>query len=142
MSDNALIAALIGALIACLVCLVPTLIRLNSLERRLRLRVGEGEKRAALRQKELVDSVNTVLQMSASVSQSAEERARQVSDRVEARLDAMTRANERQMADMRDLVDRQLGATLDRRLGQSFQQVTRQLEMVHQGLGEMQALAG
>jgi DNA recombination protein RmuC len=38
-------------------------------------------------------------------------------------------------------VDEKLHATLEQRLGQSFQLVAERLELVHQGLGEMQTLA-
>ena len=38
-------------------------------------------------------------------------------------------------AEIRETVDAQLTGMLEKRLGQSFQQVTRQLEQVHRGLG-------
>ncbi|MCR4399270.1 MAG: DNA recombination protein RmuC [Syntrophomonadaceae bacterium] len=42
---------------------------------------------------------------------------------------------------MRAVVDEKLHATLERRLGESFRQVSERLEQVHKGLGEMQSLA-
>jgi DNA recombination protein RmuC len=42
---------------------------------------------------------------------------------------------------MRKTVDEKLHATLEQRLGQSFQLVSERLELVHRGLGEMQTLA-
>jgi DNA recombination protein RmuC len=42
---------------------------------------------------------------------------------------------------MRQTVDEKLQATLEARLGESFRTVTEQLQAVHTGLGEMQALA-
>jgi DNA recombination protein RmuC len=42
---------------------------------------------------------------------------------------------------MRATVDEKLQGTLEKRLGESFNQVSERLEQVHKGLGEMQALA-
>ena len=42
---------------------------------------------------------------------------------------------------MRRTVDEKLQGTLDKRLGESFKQVSDRLELVHKGLGEMQTLA-
>ncbi len=50
-------------------------------------------------------------------------------------------SNEQRLEQMRQTVDEKLHATLEARLGQSFQQVSERLEAVHQGLGEMKALA-
>jgi len=46
-----------------------------------------------------------------------------------------------QLAEIRKTVDEKLQTTLEHRLGESFGLVSRQLESVHRGLGEMQALA-
>ncbi len=43
---------------------------------------------------------------------------------------------------MRQTVDEKLQSTLEKRLGESFRQVSERLEQVHRGLGEMQTLAG
>jgi DNA recombination protein RmuC len=42
---------------------------------------------------------------------------------------------------MRQTVDEKLQGTLEKRLGESFKQVSERLEQVHKGLGEMQTLA-
>lgn len=47
----------------------------------------------------------------------------------------------RQLELMRQTVDEKLQGTLERRLGESFRQVSERLELVHKGLGEMQNLA-
>ncbi|MBR2054715.1 MAG: DNA recombination protein RmuC, partial [Clostridia bacterium] len=49
--------------------------------------------------------------------------------------------NSKKLEEMRITVDEKLHATLDKRLGESFQQVSQRLEMVYKGLGEMQTLA-
>jgi DNA recombination protein RmuC len=48
---------------------------------------------------------------------------------------------ERKLEQMRETVDEKLQKTLNERLGQSFELVSRQLENVQKGLGEMQNLA-
>lgn len=49
--------------------------------------------------------------------------------------------NTKQLDLMRATVDEKLQSTLERRLGESFKQVSEQLEQVYKGLGEMQVLA-
>ena len=49
--------------------------------------------------------------------------------------------NERRLDQMRAVVEEKLQDTLERRLGESFRQVGERLERVHEGLGEMHALA-
>ncbi len=60
---------------------------------------------------------------------------------VEERLDKMTVENKEKLDEMRTTVDEKLHVTLEKRLGESFAQVSERLEKVHQGLGEMQLLA-
>lgn len=49
--------------------------------------------------------------------------------------------NNRQLDRMRETVDEKLQNTLEKRLGESFKQVSERLELVHQGLGDMRNLA-
>jgi DNA recombination protein RmuC len=49
--------------------------------------------------------------------------------------------NEKKLEEMRQTVDEKLHNTLEKRLGESFQLVSKQLEAVHTGLGDMQKLA-
>jgi DNA recombination protein RmuC len=60
---------------------------------------------------------------------------------VEARLKQIQEDNSRQLDQMRATVDEKLQGTLEKRLGESFKQVSERLEQVHKGLGEMQTLA-
>jgi DNA recombination protein RmuC len=60
---------------------------------------------------------------------------------VEERLKAIQEDNARQLDQMRATVDEKLQGTLEKRLGESFKQVSERLEQVYKGLGEMQALA-
>lgn len=121
---------------------VPLYMRMKKMQRILRGRMAESERRMQAQQSQLVESINAVLQLSAAGTQSAEQRTQALSDRLEARMDAMMKSNDQKLAEMREMVDTQLTGVLEKRLGQSFQQVSKQLEQVYRGLGEMQNLAG
>ena len=60
---------------------------------------------------------------------------------VDKRLQDMQASNESKLDQMRQTVDEQLQSTLERRLGESFNIVSKRLEDVQRGLGEMQNLA-
>ena len=60
---------------------------------------------------------------------------------VEERLRLLQADNAAQLESMRRTVDEKLQGTLEKRLGESFRQVSERLEQVHKGLGEMQSLA-
>jgi DNA recombination protein RmuC len=49
--------------------------------------------------------------------------------------------NSRKLEQMRAVVDEKLQSTLEKRLGESFRQVSERLEQVYKGLGEMRSLA-
>jgi len=57
------------------------------------------------------------------------------------RLKAIQGDNAQKLEQMRLTVDEKLQGTLDKRLGESFRQVSERLELVHRGIGEMQSLA-
>jgi DNA recombination protein RmuC len=60
---------------------------------------------------------------------------------VEGNLRLLREDNNKKLEQMRQTVDEKLHSTLEKRLGESFKQVSERLEMVHQGLGEMNKLA-
>jgi DNA recombination protein RmuC len=60
---------------------------------------------------------------------------------IEERLENIRSGNETKLEEMRKTVDEKLHATLEKRLGESFDQVSKRLEEVHKGLGEMRTLA-
>lgn len=64
-----------------------------------------------------------------------------VRETLEKRLQLLQTENATKLEQMRLTVDEKLHATLEKRLGESFQLVSERLEKVHQGLGEMQQLA-
>ena len=60
---------------------------------------------------------------------------------VEDRLNKLQQDNSLKLEKMRETVDEKLTGTLEKRLGESFGTVSRQLTDVYKGLGEMQKLA-
>lgn len=76
-----------------------------------------------------------------TLTQMNEDKLEKVRDVVEKNLRSLQDDNTRQLERMRETVDEKLHATLEKRLGESFQVVSDRLEKVHQGLGEMQNLA-
>lgn len=72
----------------------------------------------------------------------SEKKADALRESVEKKLDHLQQSNEKKLEDMRKTVDEKLHKTLETRLGESFKLVSERLEKVHQGLGEMQELAG
>ena len=77
----------------------------------------------------------------AVVALSSETRMDTLKRVVEQRLEGIQQDNAKQLEQMRNTVDEKLQGTLDKRLGESFKQVSERLEQVHKGLGEMQTLA-
>jgi len=57
------------------------------------------------------------------------------------RIKEIQEGNEKKLEEMRKTVDEKLQGTLEKRLGESFKQVSEQLEAVNRGIGEMQNLA-
>ncbi|MDD6024072.1 MAG: DNA recombination protein RmuC [Oscillospiraceae bacterium] len=107
-----------------------------------------------------IQTMNTAMgenQRSASQNQlerleSMEKRLRQLEERNEQRMDAlrgemktsmqeMRQENTRKLEEIRGTVDEKLQETLQKRITDSFETVSRQLEQVYKGLGEMQHLA-
>jgi len=64
-----------------------------------------------------------------------------IKETIEKNLKTIREDNTQQLTEMRKTVDEKLQTTLEKRLGESFKQVSERLEMVHKGLGEMQNIA-
>ncbi len=75
-----------------------------------------------------------------NLSQQHEVAAKNLRESVESRLSSLQNDNSQKLELMRATVDEKLQGTLDRRLGESFKQVSERLEQVQRGLGEMQSL--
>ena len=76
-----------------------------------------------------------------SFSDSVEQKMAAVRQLVDEKLKQIQEDNPRQLDRMRETVDEKLQSTLEKRLGESFKQVSERLEQVHQGLGDMRTLA-
>lgn len=76
-----------------------------------------------------------------SFGDSVEQKMEAVRLAVDEKLNQIKDDNTRQLDRMRETVDEKLQSTLEKRLGESFRQVSERLEQVHQGLGDMRNLA-
>ena len=88
--------------------------------------------------KELAESLGTQLQ---ALVRANDQRMAEVRSTVDQRLGAIQSDNEKKLEQIRATVDEKLHATLEQRLGENFRQVAERLEQVHRGIGEMQKLA-
>jgi len=75
------------------------------------------------------------------LTQTTDQKLDMLRESVEQRLQAIQQDNAKQLDQMRATVDEKLQGTLEKRLGESFKQVSERLEQVSKGLGEMQSLA-
>ena len=87
------------------------------------------------------NQLDTFSKQLTTLTQVNEEKLEKVRDIVDVRLKSLQEDNGQRLEKMRETVDEKLHSTLEKRLGESFKQVSDRLEKVHQGLGEMQTLA-
>lgn len=73
--------------------------------------------------------------------ESSESKQQELKTAVETKMEEIRVHSEKKLDEMRQTVDEKLQGTLEKRLGESFKQVSDRLEQVHKGLGEMQTLA-
>jgi len=84
---------------------------------------------------------DTLTQQLQALSEANARRLGEVRATLEAQLQLLQQGNAAKLDEMRATVDEKLHQTLEQRLGERFAQVAQRLELVHKGLGEMQALA-
>lgn len=89
--------------------------------------------------RDLRSEQNTLARAARMESQAASDR---LGEQLDKKLEKLTESTAANLEQIRLTVDEKLQSTLERRLGESFQQVSLRLEQVHRGLGEMQNLAG
>ena len=70
-----------------------------------------------------------------------EEKLGSMRQTLENQIRALQEDNSKKLEQMRATVDEKLQSTLEKRLGESFRQVSERLEQVYKGLGEMRSLA-
>ncbi|MCB5253916.1 MAG: DNA recombination protein RmuC [Candidatus Cloacimonadaceae bacterium] len=100
---------------------------------------------SALSRQELTKAQNNLSEsLSRKLSElttGSSEQTEKLKKSIEERLEQIRSGNEIKLEEMRKTVDEKLHATLEKRLGESFNQVSQRLEEVHKGLGEMRSLA-
>ena len=105
----------------------------------------KGDAALQARQDLLMHSVDGALEkLQARQAESAlltEQKLDQMRRSLTESLDRMQGASQQQLETIRKTVDEKLQQTLERKLNESFRQVSQQLEQVYKGLGEMQSLA-
>ena len=105
----------------------------------------KGEAALQARQDLLMHSVDGALEkLQARQAESAlltEQKLDQMRRSLTESLDRMQGASQQHLETIRKTVDEKLQQTLERKLNESFRQVSQQLEQVYKGLGEMQSLA-
>ena len=89
-------------------------------------------------QKDQLDSFSKQLMAMTKLN---EEKLEAMRKTMETQLQALQEDNTKKLEQMRATVDEKLQSTLDKRLGESFKQVSERLEQVYRGLGEMRTLA-
>ena len=92
----------------------------------------------AAMQKDLLDSFAKQLGEMTKLNEDKIEAMRRT---MENRLQGLQDENSKKLDQMRAVVDEKLQVTLEKRLGESFKQVSERLEQVYKGLGEMRSLA-
>ena len=76
-----------------------------------------------------------------SIQRANTENIEKINITLENKIKSLQESNERRLEQIQGVVDEKLQKTLETRLAQSFELVSKQLESVGQGLGEMKALA-
>lgn len=89
-------------------------------------------------QKDLLDAFAKQL---VDMTRLQEEKLETMRQAMENQLQLMREDNSKKLEQVRATVDEKLQSTLEKRLGESFRQVSERLEQVYRGLGEMRSLA-
>ena len=102
-----------------------------------RLFSRDGSNRDSELRREIREIGSDQMHILQALGKSQQEHLAAVSENIE----KLKEGNEKKLDEMRLIVDEKLQSTLEKRIGESFKQVSERLEAVQRGLGEMQALA-
>lgn len=91
--------------------------------------------------KQLRDAQDQLDNRLLSIQRGYADNIEKVNSMLESRMKALQESNEKRLEQMQGVVDEKLQKTLETRLAQSFELVSKQLDSVQQGLGEMKNLA-
>ncbi|MBQ6383039.1 MAG: DNA recombination protein RmuC [Clostridia bacterium] len=107
------------------------------------LSAQKEENQSALLQanQSLLTTLSSISQSQTTLLESVQRQLLLSSRNQEEAMSALRQENDRQLADMRHLVDQRLSTTLEQRLDTSFSQVSTRLESVYEGIGEVRSLA-
>ncbi|HVZ81183.1 MAG TPA: DNA recombination protein RmuC [bacterium] len=111
---------------------------LERLEKVLKDEMARGREETGNRERAARDEMGQQFQNIVRVNEEKLESIRLTLERL---LNGLQEENAKKLDEMRMVVDEKLQSTLEKRLTESFRQVSDRLERVHQGLGEMQSLA-
>jgi len=113
----------------------------KTLDERLVLLMEKNESSNKTSREELAKNLKEFRETFEASVKSFNDLQRQKFDDLEKRQQELVKTTEGKLDEMRKTVDEKLNETLEKRLGESFKQVSDRLEAVHKGLGEMQTLA-
>ncbi|MCM1100783.1 MAG: DNA recombination protein RmuC [Clostridium sp.] len=134
--------------------------QLGEFQRQMETKLTEIQKTGAEGNEQIGNTVRTALQKSreeqnnqlhtfgeqvegrlSSMQRVNAENIEKINTTLENKMKELQESNEKRLEQMQGVVDEKLQKTLETRLSQSFELVSKQLESVGQGLGEMKALA-
>ena len=87
------------------------------------------------------DQLDSFARQLVALTRLNEEKSEAIRNTIDVQLSALREENNRKLENIRETVDEKLHSTLEKRVGESFRQVSERLEQVYRGLGEMQHLA-
>ncbi len=111
---------------------------LSQIEQRIREETRANREELGQALKNLLDSSSKQVM---DLTRLNEEKLENIRRAVDENLKAIQQENAQRLEEMRKTVDEKLQTTLEKRLTESFSQVSERLESVYKGLGEMQKLA-
>ncbi|HRP90025.1 MAG TPA: DNA recombination protein RmuC [Edaphocola sp.] len=84
---------------------------------------------------------NELFNKQEQLKKETEEKLEKIRETLEWKIKTLQEENSKKLDQMRMVVDEKLQATLEKRFNDSFSMISRRLELVHKGLGEMQNIA-
>jgi DNA recombination protein RmuC len=87
------------------------------------------------------DQLDSFARQLVALTRLNEEKSETIRNVIDAQLLSLRTENSKKLEQMRETVDEKLNTTLEKRVGESFRQVSDRLEQVYKGLGEMRHLA-
>src|SRR5260221_11284725 len=110
----------------------------EKLEKVLKDEISRNREETSANERASREEINRQLSVATQIT---EQKLEKIRETLEKQLRFLEEDNSHKLDQMRTIVDEKLQATLEKRLSDSFRQVSERLERVHQGLGEMQSLA-